>query len=383
MPLFCRLYLLLLGTLVYTIVGAMVLNAVGLKSGGRLYLASHRGDLKTVRAELHRAPQSSTVQPAARLNLPAWLDPLAETLYTQSALGAAAMRGQTRVVQLLLEADMDVNGGKSEGPLCTIGCESPLYAATIRRYPAVVSALLAGGANVNVGLSVGAFGWLMNSSPMFEAAALGDEEMVRALLAAGAKPDAGSKSFLFGLLYSARPLLHAAMNGHTGAVRLLLAAGASPDAASQGIIGILVGEPPIVIAHKNGRTKVVVALQEALDSMHDSSDGIAARTGSLSAFYCFVGCTTFIIFMQKVAGKWLLVAAALVALSFAPWYDPQRTATRVFYGAHSYLLVLRLYWFGPSILVPPSAKRLQLGVDEWAQLLPSKTMVLIGAPRIV
>lgn len=192
---------------------------------------------------------------------------------TQQRMLRAVEQGDTRILQMLIRAGMDVNlvgdggwtplmvaafNGQEKAALVLIEAGatvnardksgySPLHWAAMNGYALATQVLLAKGAIANMQNN---YGW----TPLLHAAGRGHHHVVAALLDAGAHPDLVDKE-------GWTPLHKAAVNGHVKAVEVLLDHGANQKLKHKD------GATPMMLATEKGHREVraVLAAQMRID----------------------------------------------------------------------------------------------------------------------
>ncbi|MGX6960516.1 MAG: ankyrin repeat domain-containing protein [Rickettsia endosymbiont of Pentastiridius leporinus] len=149
----------------------------------------------------------------------------------------AALQGQQRVVEILLNHGVDVNMSDKTG-------KTPLFFATKNGHNEVVKTLLEHGANVDMLNKAGV-------TPLFFAAQNGHNEVVKTLLEHRANVDMLNKA-------GVTPLFFAAQNGHNEVVKTLLEHGANVDMLNKA------GVTPLFFAAQNGHDEVVKILLDVI-----------------------------------------------------------------------------------------------------------------------
>ncbi len=241
------------------VVQALLAAKADVDAGGRpaLYGATRVGDLYMVRVLLAAKPD---------LN---WREPITG----ETTLMHALSTGHWDVARLLVEAGANVNAMTKAGATAltlVAGESSP-------RSLAMVQALLAAHADVNGGPAGRSTGVLSPSSPSYAraagytalglAASTGSVEVVQALLAANSWVDVNAKQ-----RDGKTPLTIASAKGRADVVRLLLAAKADVTAADND------GKTALMFASANGHLEVVQALlaakAEVNTKQHDGSTAL-------------------------------------------------------------------------------------------------------------
>jgi ankyrin repeat protein len=155
--------------------------------------------------------------------------------FNRTALQAAALKGQTLIVKLLLEKGADVTIANREG-------WTPLNSASFSGHVKVVKLLLEKGADVTAVMTD-------RRTPLYSASFNGHVEVVKLLLEKGADVTA--------VMTDGRtPLYSASFNGHVKVVKLLLEKGADVTAATTG------GWTPLNSASFSRHVEVVKLLLE-------------------------------------------------------------------------------------------------------------------------
>lgn len=207
------------------------------------------------RTALHNAAQKGR-GPVAELLLAARANVHAtdQSLTCWTPLHLAAAKGHPDVVQMLLNAHASVDVWNAQG-------QTPLHEAANHGHASVVQLLLAARAFVDVTDDASPRKCGLCWTPLHFAAAEGHPEVTEILLQAKASINAEERLQGDTPLHLAANDRHAGMGkegsveGHHRVVQLLLAAGASADVPNRR------GRTPCDIAQKNGKTKVLGALQ--------------------------------------------------------------------------------------------------------------------------
>lgn len=155
-------------------------------------------------------------------------------------LMVAAFNGQEKAALMLIEAGATVNARDRSG-------YSPLHWAAMNGYLIATQVLLGKGALVNMQNN---YGW----TPLLHAAGRGHHQVVKALLEADAHPDLPDKE-------GWTPLHKAAVNGHVKAVEALLDGGANQNFKHKD------GATPLMLATEKGHREVraVLVAQARID----------------------------------------------------------------------------------------------------------------------
>ncbi len=197
-------------------------------SGHRTALirAAYRGDAGMVRLLLRNGADPGLIDRGRSRDLPE---------VPRSSLGAAAVSGNTEVVELLLSAGVSPE-------FTPRGEASPLMLAAAKGHGQIVDRLLSAGADAN--RNVGGEG-----SALMQAAASGNLESAKTLIVAGADVNARIRG-------DGSPLISAAAAGEDEIVELLLDRGADPNMAVRG------DGTPLVAALGSGNRRTVQLLLE-------------------------------------------------------------------------------------------------------------------------
>ena len=302
---------------------AMLLPAAGAANLGQLLRAAARkGSAKTVQVLLDAGAAVDTASLEAA-SAGARSKPLQVLLQAARAAGvvgrsapkllhAAAAKGRSKNLELLLASGADVNRRDADGSTALFKAVSS--AIKVRHHAdreAAVSLLLEAGADVNKGEGTG------GRTPLMEAAACGEKAAVQLLLEAGADVNHQRADGRTALMDAARSgqegtvalllvagadvnlqradgrtaLLDAASSGKEGSVALLLAAGADVnqqradgstalmDAASSGHEGtvalLLVAGADVDLQRADGRTALMMAVSNESQYKYSNEGGEA------------------------------------------------------------------------------------------------------------
>src|SRR5262245_37747742 len=209
----------------YLVAAGANVNLTDREGWTALMMAAREGTLAAARAII-RSPRQSSLDVVAK---------------EASALTLAVDRGRHELVRLLIEAGAGVRkpeiGGRALQLAAEKGNELPLHAAAARGQSSVVEALLEAGLEPDQADRVG-------QTALMRAAAGGHDKVVASLLRLGAAPDLPDRDGWTALMFAAA---HSSM-GSVTAIRDLVRAGAGVDRRAAG----LDGKTPLMIAAEKG-----------------------------------------------------------------------------------------------------------------------------------
>eukprot|EP01052_Picozoa_sp_SAG31_P022783 SAG31_NODE_1833_length_7137_cov_2.587667_1_plen_360_part_00 len=206
-------YACIFGAVAYTMMGAMLLDALGLDRHSELGHAAAANDRQWVQQLLYEGAQPDAGRENGVLG----------TISRETPLASATMRGAEQTAKMLLDADADPNAGTAIGPAGCITRMVPLHYSANRGDSAVVGALLKAGADPNLGNTVG-FGLVLSATPLLRAAEAGHAEVVDLLLAESVQPTSGLQIGPFGIFGAMTPQQAAESNGHHAIAKRIAAA---------------------------------------------------------------------------------------------------------------------------------------------------------------